>query len=98
MGQQGFVYIMGSNSLVLYVGSTDNLEERVYSHKTKTERSSFTTRYNVNKLLYYEAGESLNSALERERQIKGWKRIKKLNLIKTKNPYYKDIAANWFDD
>lgn len=97
MDRKGFVYIMGSNSLTLYVGSTDDLEKRVYQHKTKQDPHSFTARYNIYKLLYYEVSDCLDSALQRERQIKGWKREKKLKLIKTKNLYFKDLAIGLFE-
>ncbi len=96
--KQGNVYIMGSESLVLYVGSTSDLEKRVYEHKNKLDPNSFTARYSVNKLLYYEAGGGLGAALDREKKIKGWKREKKLDLIRKKNPSFRDLAFDWYDD
>ncbi len=98
MEDEGSVYIMGSESLVFYVGSTSNLEKRVYEHKNKLDPNSFTARYNVNKLLYYETGGSVSSAIEREKQIKRWKRSKKLELIQKKNPTFYDLATDWYDN
>jgi len=98
MDDQGFVYIMGSASRVLYVGSTYDLEKRVYEHKNKLDEKSFTARYNINKLLYFETTGSVANAINREKQIKGLKREKKLRLIEWRNPYYKDAASDWYDN
>ncbi len=98
MTKEGYIYIMGSETLVLYVGSTHNLENRVYEHKNKLVPNSFTARYNVNKLLYFEGPGDITSALDREQEIKKWNRKKKLILIRTKNPYLKDLAEDWYDD
>ncbi|MCF7918002.1 GIY-YIG nuclease family protein, partial [Candidatus Gracilibacteria bacterium] len=96
MEKQGFVYIMGSATLVLYVGVTSDLEKRVWEHKSHSV-SGFTDRYNITKLLYYESGGDMYGAITREKQIKGWLRKKKLALIETINPYYKDLAGDWYD-
>lgn len=91
MGKYGAVYILGSNSLVLYVGVTSNLPKRMYEHKHKL-MPGFTTKYNISKLLYYEVSDSMLAAIEREKEIKKWRRSKKIRLIEKQNPYYKDLS------
>ena len=76
---------------VLYVGVTNNLLRRVYEHKNKLDTSSFTAKYNVNKLVYYEETASIKEAIEREKQIKSWGRRKKEELIDTINTMWKDL-------
>ena len=81
-----YVYILtNKNDNVLYIGVTNNLKRRVYEHKNKLV-VGFTDKYNLNKLIYYEWTNDVNSATEREKQIKKWRREKKDNLIKTTNP------------
>jgi len=75
---------------VLYVGVTDNLIKRVYQHKNKLA-DGFTSKYNINKLVYFEIFEDINEAIKREKQIKGGSREKKLKLIKSKNPEFHDL-------
>ena len=75
---------------VLYVGVTNNLARRVYEHKNKL-LISFTSRYNVTKLVYFEVFGDINQAIAREKQIKGWLRKKKIELIKTMNPEFEDL-------
>lgn len=75
---------------VLYVGVTDDLVKRVYQHKNHLA-SGFTSKYNINKLVYYEIYEDINEAIKREKQIKGGSREKKLKLIKSKNPEFNDL-------
>lgn len=87
---------MGSETLVLYIGVTSDLEKRVWEHK-KHIVPGFTERYNITKLLYYESGGDMYGAITREKQIKGWLRKKKLALIETMNPIYKDLAQDWYD-
>ena len=94
MEKIGCVYIMGSETMVLYVGVTSDLETRVYQHKHHVFKG-FTDRYNVTKLLYYACGEGMCGAITSEKKIKGWTRQKKLDLIKTMNPYFKDLSADW---
>ena len=76
---------------VLYIGVTNNLVRRVYEHKNKVDTKSFTARYNVNKLVYYETTNSIESAIEREKQIKAGARKKKEALINAFNPEWKDL-------
>lgn len=85
-----FVYLMSSISGVLYVGMTNNLLRRVWEHKQGI-MDGFTKKYAVKKLVYFEMTQDVNIALQREKQIKKWRREKKLELIKTKNPLMKDL-------
>ncbi len=77
---------------VFYTGVTNNLHRRVFEHRQKHDHTSFTSRYNVTKLVYYEVAEDIMSAIEREKQIKGTSRKKKLELICGMNPTWKDLA------
>jgi putative endonuclease len=89
--EQYFVYILTNKyNKVLYVGVTNNLIRRVYEHKNKLI-SGFTSKYNVNKLVYYESFPSVFDAIKREKEIKGWKRKKKVTLINSFNPEWKDL-------
>ena len=79
---------------VLYIGVTNNLERRIYEHKNKIVKG-FTERYNVNKLVYYETTQDIVSAIAREKHLKGWKRIRKNELVEEFNPYWKDLSEDW---
>lgn len=96
MDKQYYVYIMTNIARTLYIGVTNNLERRVHEHKMNFI-PGFTARYNLDKLVYYEAGENVSSAIEREKQIKGWLRSKKIKLIESMNPEWKDLSSNWHD-
>ncbi|MCX6746015.1 MAG: GIY-YIG nuclease family protein [Candidatus Parcubacteria bacterium] len=86
-----YVYIMMNKMrTVLYVGVTNDLVKRTYEHKNKVYKG-FTQRYNVNKLVYFEEYNDITQAIAREKQIKGWSRAKKLKLIESMNPYFKDL-------
>ncbi len=91
-----YVYIMGSQSGVLYTGVTNDLPRRVQEHKQQSV-PSFTAKYNVTKLLYYEAADTAYPAITREKQIKGWLRKKKVELINSMNPDWKDLSSQLFD-
>jgi putative endonuclease len=93
---QLFVYILASRSHRLYTGVTNNLETRVLQHR-KCE-VTFTARYRINRLVYYERIAPPIAAIQREKQIKGWVRSKKIALIESVNPKWEDLAAEWFDD
>jgi putative endonuclease len=71
------------------------LGRRVYEHRTKKIKG-FTSRYNINRLVYYETFRHIESAIEREKQLKGWLRIKKIELIESKNKYWVDLAKDWY--
>jgi putative endonuclease len=92
--KQYYVYIMTNRSRTLYTGVTNNLERRVYEHKHKLI-PGFTTKYNLSRLVYFEATEDIRSAIEREKQIKGWLRRKKLSLIESVNPNWEDLSSRF---
>ncbi|MGB8683046.1 MAG: GIY-YIG nuclease family protein [Candidatus Binatus sp.] len=87
-----FVYIMGSKFGVLYIGVTNNLERRVKEHREGLI-PGFTKKYRVRRLLYFEQFERAAEAIAREKQIKGWKRARKLDLIHTMNLEMADLGA-----
>lgn len=86
-----FVYILASDrNGTLYVGVTSDLVQRIYQHKNKFV-PSFTEKYSVDKLVWFEACDSIEGAIVREKQIKKWKREWKINLIEATNPYWNDL-------
>ncbi len=91
-----FIYIL-TNELnnVIYTGITNDITRRIFEHKNKLVKG-FTSRYNIDKLVYYEETSSINSALEREKQIKGWLKKKKITLIESNNPLWKDLSDGFF--
>jgi putative endonuclease len=91
VGKQYCVYIMANiHDTVLYTGVTNDLARRVYEHKNGLG-SIFVKKYNVHKLVYYEVGEDIHSVIAREKQIKGGSRKKKVELINSRNPEWKDL-------
>ena len=87
-----YVYILtNKHNTVLYIGVTNNIERRLYEHKNKLV-DGFTKRYNLDKLVYYETTENILTAIEREKQLKGWTRAKKNELIKSLNPEWNDLV------
>ena len=90
-----YVYIMSSHHRVLYVGVTGNLEQRVFQHKTHAFEG-FTAMYNATSLVYFERYATIHAAIAREKEIKGWRREKKLDLIKQFNPNWNDLSFGWF--
>ena len=78
----------------LYVGVTSNLPKRVWEHKNKVVEG-FTEKYNVDKLVYFETTDSIESAIKREKQLKNWHREWKINLIKEKNLDFRDLSLDW---
>jgi putative endonuclease len=89
-----YVYVMSSQRRVLYVGMTSNIELRTYQHKTHAF-GGFTARYNVTTLVYFERYASVMSAIRREKEIKDWRREKKLALIELSNPKWTDLSYGW---
>jgi putative endonuclease len=87
-----WVYIMSSASRTLYAGVTNDLERRVAEHKDRIG-SRFTSRYNVIRLVYFEEFRDVNDAIAREKQIKGLLRAKKIALVETINPRWRDLSA-----
>jgi putative endonuclease len=96
--KQFFVYIMTNSpkSAVLYTGITGNLPHRVWQHKNKL-LPGFTSRYNLTRLVYYERFFYPNAAIDREKEIKGWRRSKKIKLVESMNPRWEDLAKDWGD-
>lgn len=92
MGLSGYFYIMtNTHHSVLYCGATNDLLRRAQEHKNGVYTNSFTSRYNINKLVYFEVFTLVEDAFAREKQIKGSSRIKKIQLIKRINPEWKDL-------
>ena len=90
-----FVYILtNKTNKVLYTGVTNNLERRLYEHKNHLV-DGFSSKYNTNKLVYYEVSESVESAIAREKQIKSYRRDKKIALINESNSDWKDLSLEW---
>jgi putative endonuclease len=87
---------MASRSRTLYTGITNDLQRRVYEHQKKLI-AGFTSRYRMERLVYFETTSDVNTAIQREKQIKGWTRRKKLALIGSANPTWDDLSARWFD-
>ncbi len=77
-----------------YIGVTGNLQKRVWEHKNKAAKG-FTKKYNVDRLVYYELTDSVETALNREKQLKRWHRDWKINLIREMNPEFKDLSMDW---
>ena len=92
-----FVYIMTNRSRTLYVGVTNNLVRRMHEHKQKLV-PGFTSKYNLTWLAYFEETSDVASAIAREKQIKGWRRSKKVELIESVNPRWNDLSMEWFED
>ncbi|KKS12900.1 MAG: Excinuclease ABC subunit C [Candidatus Daviesbacteria bacterium GW2011_GWB1_41_5] len=84
-----YVYILTNKSNTLYVGVTNNLQRRLYEHTTR--KNHFTSKYNINKLIYYEEFAEALDAIRAEKKIKGWTRKKKIDLIKTINPEFENL-------
>jgi putative endonuclease len=89
-----FVYIMSNRSKTLYVGITNSLDRRVPQHKCG-EFEGFTSKYKLDRLVYFEEYSSVHSAIAREKQLKGWLRIRKIALVVSENPEWKDLSADW---
>jgi len=89
-----YVYIMTNRSGTLYTGVTNNIRARACEHKKKLN-PGFTARYNIDRLVYYETFDDARAAIAREKQIKGWLRRKKLELINRSNPKWEDLSAGW---
>ena len=93
-----YVYILTNKyGTVLYTGVTKDLVKRVYEHKNHLDKDSFTAKYNVTKLVYYEQTSDVKSAIEREKQIKSWSRDKKTSLIFEMNPKWVDLYNQILD-
>ena len=96
-GKQYYIYILtNKNNSVLYTGITGDLIKRIYQHRNKAVKG-FSFRYDLNKLVYYEIFYDPESAIKREKQIKGWVRKKKIELVESMNPKWEDLSREWFE-
>jgi putative endonuclease len=93
--EQAYVYILASSFQRLYIGITTEIEVRVRQHKNHAYPNSFTSRYNIDKLVYLERYALVTTAIAREKQLKRWSRIKKLRLIVSQNPTWQDLSEEW---
>ena len=91
-----YLYIMASKTGTLYVGFTSDIKERVYQHKNHL-LSGFTDKYNVERLVYIETFGEAFAGIRREKQIKAWRREKKVRLIDSANPKWDDLSAEWYE-
>ncbi len=89
-----YVYIMTNSSKTLYIGVTNTLQRRVYEHQHHLV-AGFTSRYHITRLVYFEETSDVYAALAREKQIKGWLRAKKMALIESINPEWRDVSEEW---
>lgn len=94
-GPMYFVYIMTNRSKTLYTGVTNSLMRRVREHKTGTG-SEFSSKYKLDRLVYFERFQDIHKAIEREKTMKGWLRIKKIRLVVSLNPSWKDLSEEWY--
>jgi putative endonuclease len=98
MEKQSYMYMMGSASRrALYAGVTAQLRKRVFEHKNDLI-DGFTRKYKCHRLVYFEVFTSIKDAIAREKEVKGWRREKKDRLVESKNPGWKDLAADWFPE
>ena len=96
-GRQYYVYILTNATRTLYVGVTNDLERRLHEHRDKLV-PGFASKYNITWLAYYEQTSDVASALAREKQIKAWRRSKKVALIESANPKWMDLSLEWQSD
>ena len=92
-----YVYILGSISGTLYIGVTRSLRRRMWQHKQHWV-DCFTASYDVQRLLYFERFRDIGRAISREKQLKGWRREKKIRLIVKDNPQWLDLSRDWYAD
>jgi putative endonuclease len=97
MHQRYHVYIMASRTRALYIGSSSALLARVGKHRARHYPTSHTAQYRIDRLVYFEELHSAAAMTQRERQLKGWTRARKIALIEANNPTWDDLAAGWFD-
>ncbi len=91
-----FTYIVASRSHTLYIGVTRDLEKRVFDHKWKANEG-FTERYHCDRLVWFESYQDVRNAIAREKQLKRWRREKKIALIEKTNPAWIDLSIEWYD-
>jgi putative endonuclease len=93
-----YIYIMASTTRTTYIGVTNDLQRRVWEHKTHFYPNAFTSQYNITKLVFIEEYERFDDAIAREKSLKAKTREKKIALIEAANPRWNDLAWNWFDE
>ena len=92
-----YIYILANvTHTTLYIGFTNNLIRRVYEHKQHLDPGSFTAKYQVDRLVYFESTSDVYAAMEREKQLKGWNRARKNKLVESKNPHWVDLYDGLF--
>jgi putative endonuclease len=89
-----WVYIVSSSTGTLYIGMTNSIERRVWQHKN-SKIEGFASKYKCNRLVYFESFDDAKKAIDREKQLKGWSRRKKIALIESVNPRWQDLAEKW---
>ena len=92
--KQYYVYILANKGRMLYTGITNDLERRIWEHKNH-QLGGYTKKYDITRLVYYEDTNDILAAIAREKQIKGWLRKKKTELIESINPAWDDLSENW---
>ena len=95
MPTYAYVYILANGFQKLYIGITTDLQQRIVDHKSAKHPESHTARYHIHQLVYYERFTTIPAAIAREKQLKGWLRIRKLELIIATNPSWKDLSEDW---
>ena len=95
MQEISYVYILSSGFKHLYIGVTADLYRRILQHKNEANPESFTARYNIKDLVYFERFTDIESAIAREKQLKRWSRTKKIRLVVAQNPTWNDLSAEW---
>jgi putative endonuclease len=95
VGEYAYVYILASSFKRLYIGVTSDLEGRIWEHKNCVHPESFTARYRIDRLVYFERFGDMNAAIAREKELKGWLRAKKIALIVVANPTWRDLSEEW---
>ena len=89
-----FTYMMASRSRTLYVGVTGAMSRRAFQHKQK-KHGGFTARYNCHRLVWFQRFSEISDAIQREKELKGWTRAKKVALVEAANPTWEDLSAQW---
>jgi putative endonuclease len=95
VSEYAYVYILANGFKKLYIGITTDLERRVRQHREKNDPNCHTAKYNIHQLVYFERFTNISAAIEREKRLKGWRRVRKLELIVSSNPTWKDLSLEW---
>ena len=94
MPKSYYTYIVASRSRTLYIGVTSRIEQRIWQHKTKVHKG-FTATYNCDRLVWFETYADAGTAIAREKELKGWRRARKIELIESVNPAWVDLSEQW---